>query len=32
MAKIVSNFAINVLGKAPDTSKKCYFTDSDIAD
>ena len=32
MAKIVSNFAINVLRREPDTSKKCYFTDTDIAD
>ena len=32
MAKVISNFAINVLGKSPDTSKECNFIDNDIAE
>ena len=27
MAKMLSNYAINVLGLTPDTSKNCYFSD-----
>jgi hypothetical protein len=27
MAKMITNFAINVLGKEPDTSKSCKFGD-----
>jgi hypothetical protein len=29
MAKMISNFAINVLKKTPDTTKDCEFTDMD---
>ena len=32
MAKIISNFSINVLWMAPDTSRPCHFVDADIAD
>ena len=32
MAKMISNFSINVLWKTPDYSKECKFTDSDIAE
>ena len=32
MAKIISNFSINVLWMAPDKSKPCRFVDTDIAD
>ena len=32
MAKMISNFAINVLRKTPDTTKKCVFLDTDISD
>ena len=27
MAKMLSNYAINILGLMPDTSKNCYFSD-----
>jgi hypothetical protein len=27
MAKMLSNYAINILGKKPDTTKKCSFPD-----
>ena len=27
MAKMISNFAVNMLGMKPDTSKSCVFTD-----
>ena len=30
MAKMISNYAINILWKAPDTTKSCYFLDSNI--
>ncbi len=30
MAKMISNYAINVLWIQPDTSKNCYFVDSNI--
>jgi len=32
LAKVISNFSINVLGRSPDTSKKCHFVDDDISD
>ena len=30
MAKIISNYAVNILWKTPDTTKSCYFVDSNI--
>ncbi len=30
MAKMISNYAINILWKTPNTSKSCYFIDSNI--
>ncbi len=30
MAKMISKYAINILWKTPDTSKSCYFLDSNI--
>ena len=30
MAKMISNYAVNILGKTPDTTKSCYFVDSNI--
>ena len=30
MAKMISNYAINILWKTPDTTKSCYFLDSNI--
>jgi hypothetical protein len=27
LAKMITNFAINILGKEPDTSKTCEFND-----
>lgn len=30
MAKMISNYAINILWKTPDTSKPCLFLDSNI--
>ena len=30
MAKMMSNYAINILWKTPDTTKQCYFLDSNI--
>ena len=30
MAKMISNYAINILWKKPDTTKSCYFVDSNI--
>lgn len=30
MAKMISNYATNILWKIPDTSKSCYFLDSNI--
>lgn len=30
MAKMISNYVINILWKVPDTSKSCYFIDSNI--
>jgi hypothetical protein len=32
MAKMISNFSINVLKKEPDTTQECRFTDNDIAE
>ena len=31
MAKMISNYAKNILGKVPDTSKSCSFLDSNLA-
>ncbi len=31
MAKMISNYAKNILGKIPDTSKSCSFLDSNLA-
>lgn len=30
MAKMISNYAVNVLWETPDTTKSCYFLDSNI--
>lgn len=30
MAKMISNYAVNLLLKTPDTTKSCYFLDSNI--
>ena len=30
MAKMISNYAVNILWKKPDTTKPCYFIDSNI--
>ena len=30
MAKMISNYAINILWKSPDTTKSCLFSDSNI--
>ena len=30
MAKMISNYAVNILWKAPDTTKSCLFSDSNI--
>ena len=30
MAKMISNYAINILWKSPDTTKNCLFSDSNI--
>ena len=30
MAKMISNYAINILWQTPDTTKSCYFVDSNI--
>lgn len=30
MAKMISNYAVNILWKTPDTTKSCYFIDSNI--
>ena len=30
MAKMISNYAVNILWKTPDTTKSCYFVDSNI--
>ena len=30
MAKMITNYAINILWKTPDTTKPCYFIDSNI--
>ena len=30
MAKMISNYAINILWKTPDTTKSCFFLDSNI--
>ena len=30
MAKMISNYAVNILWKTPDTTKPCYFLDSNI--
>ena len=30
MAKMISNYAVNILWKTPDTTKSCYFLDSNI--
>ena len=30
MAKMITNYAINILWKTPDTTKSCYFIDSNI--
>ena len=30
MAKMISNYVINILWKAPDTTKSCFFLDSNI--
>ena len=31
MAKMISNYAINILGLTPDTSKNCYFSDVSLS-